>query len=395
MSRTIRRACVAATAAVAALALLAPASSASVTGIADWARDPQFYGGQPASAAGIYRFEGANRAETSVYTSLGGFLSASGTELGTVALLASSESFPDALAAAPLAGSLSAPVLLASEDGTLTSSVVNRLRDYQTVIVVSGTSLLSDDVVAQVRDDDTSIIRYSGSNRYETAAALALAAMYWEDRAGNGDQPTTVQDRWVPYLADGLNFPDALAAGPFAARMDNGALLLTNGGTVPAATRAALEGRFADLSYTDPAAMEGMLSWWTNLGGTRNRDVVGVGAAGVAAAADINLRLVESYVGEDRYETAVLMGTKATDFGTGRTIYTLASGEKFEDAVVAGAFAANANGPLLLVRQNGVPASVSALLKQTVSNEDGIVIVGGPASVSSSVSTELVRQFVW
>lgn len=392
ISRRARVAASAATATLAAVGLFATGAAATLTGIDPAAMDPNAIGGHPAQAVGLYRFAGSDRAETSRVTSIQAHLEASATELGTVALLAGSADFPDALAAAPLAGALSAPVLLANPDGSLSGDVLARLREYNTVIVVSGTSVLSDDVVHPIRDEDTSLIRYSGGNRYETAAALALAAMYWDDRATHGDVPTTGMDTWAPYLADGTDFPDALAAGPAAARIDNGSVLLTAGSSIPVATMAALDGRFSELTYTDPSAMEGMLSWWNALNGERKREIVTVGSAATAAAS--GMVVADSVVGKDRYETAALLGGRALN-AVIPTVYTLASGQSFADAIVGGAVAANAGGPLLLVTQNGIPAATDDVLSRHVSNKDGIVVVGGPGSVSTAVSSQLARSFTW
>ncbi|HYM52216.1 MAG TPA: cell wall-binding repeat-containing protein, partial [Candidatus Dormibacteraeota bacterium] len=67
--------------------------------------------------------------------------------------------------------------------------------------------------------------RLAGADRYATAAAVSAASF------GAGVP--------VAYVATGTNFPDALAAGPVAARA-GGPILLTSPGSLSAATAAEL-----------------------------------------------------------------------------------------------------------------------------------------------------------
>ena len=61
----------------------------------------------------------------------------------------------------------------------------------------------------------------------------------------------------------------------------------------------------------------------------------------------------------------------------------LASGERFPDALVAGARLAAADGPLLLTRAASVPPAVAGYLRTHVS--DRIVLFGGPQSIATGV----------
>jgi putative cell wall-binding protein len=130
------------------------------------------------------------------------------------AYVATGEAFPDALAA----GSAGGPVLLVRRDTVLaaTRAALDRLRP-QRVVVVGGPAAVSDAVVQSVNGT-----RVAGADRYGTAAALSAATFA-------PPQPTA-------YLATGLAFADALAAGAA-----NRPLLLVPGDCVPASTKAELD----------------------------------------------------------------------------------------------------------------------------------------------------------
>ncbi|MCS5719814.1 cell wall-binding repeat-containing protein [Herbiconiux sp. CPCC 205763] len=88
--------------------------------------------------------------------------------------------------------------------------------------------------------------------------------------------------------------------------------------------------------------------------------------------------------GVDRYDQAVQVTNSA--FASADTVY-LASGEKFADALSAGAIAGIHDSPLLLTPAaaltSGTRAEIMGLRPRT------IVVVGGPASVHDSVLDEL------
>ena len=65
----------------------------------------------------------------------------------------------------------------------------------------------------------------------------------------------------------------------------------------------------------------------------------------------------------------------------------IATGENFPDAVTAGAAGGSAAGPVLLVRQNSIPAATLGELNRLEPNV--IVIVGGTAVISSAVEDQL------
>jgi putative cell wall-binding protein/nitrogen fixation protein FixH len=90
--------------------------------------------------------------------------------------------------------------------------------------------------------------------------------------------------------------------------------------------------------------------------------------------------------GEDRYATAASTALELHPDGAA-TVY-IATGADFPDALAAGAAAAAADAPLLLVRRDGVPAvtrTALASLRPTT-----IVLVGGTNAVTADVEAQLV-----
>jgi putative cell wall-binding protein len=149
--------------------------------------------------------------------------------------VATGENFPDALAGAAAAGSLGAPVLLV-RPGSLPDSIRDALTEGfpqirpSRFIVLGDERAVSNTVVDEIKAlgyQSAAFERISGADRYATSVAVG--------RRFFPTAPSAV-------LAVGDNFPDALAAGPFAAAT-GAPLLLTQATTTPPATRADLDQR--------------------------------------------------------------------------------------------------------------------------------------------------------
>ena len=89
--------------------------------------------------------------------------------------------------------------------------------------MIGGTSAIPASVETTLQSLGYNTARIAGSDRYETAVAVANAL----------GSPSTV------FLATGVNFPDALSAGPAAAHV-SGVVLLTGGSSMPSVTRSYL-----------------------------------------------------------------------------------------------------------------------------------------------------------
>lgn len=94
---------------------------------------------------------------------------------------------------------------------------------------------------------------------------------------------------------------------------------------------------------------------------------------------------VERISGPDRYAVAVSVSQRA--FPGTAPVVLVATGSNYPDALSAAPAAVQLGGPLLLTPRDGLPDMTKAELRRL--QPRAIVVVGGPASVSESVLTEL------
>lgn len=315
----------------------------------------------------IYRFAGPDRVTTSVEAA-----ERTSGIWGDTAIIANTDVFADALAAAPLADVIDAPVLLSKPGNSISSATLAYASaNFSKVILVGGRDVFGEGAVSQLQTAGLTVERVQGANRYQTAVELAAEAIYW-DEEGVLDNPNI-------FLADGTNFPDALAAGAAAAN-HSGVVLLTKGSAgLDSYTFAAITGNMEGVDY-DPIA--------------NHADIIAVGgpaAAGAAAGwlAD-PVETDQDVIGANRYETSVL-AAKAFEPAGGYENYVIASGQNFPDAVVGGAYAGNVDGPLLLTQENNLPNVVADFLSDPFRREsvERVMVFGGQNSVSPSVSLEV------
>jgi putative cell wall-binding protein len=176
------------------------------------------------TGGGFTRVAGPDRYSTSALVSATTFNPGVAT-----AYVTTGENWPDALATVPHAARAGGPLLLTR--GTIipdsTAAELERL-DPRRIIVVGGRGVVSDAVLSALDAYDTGggVHRIGGADRYETAARLSAFHL-------PGGAP-------LAYVATGLNFPDALAAGP-AATIRGAPTLLVRGSSIPASTAAELD----------------------------------------------------------------------------------------------------------------------------------------------------------
>lgn len=143
--------------------------------------------------------------------------------------LASGEDFPDALAAASIAGHQQVPLLLTRRNSLEVETIAQLRRlKAQEVVVLGGSSVVSDNVARQGASYTTSgsYSRVAGDDRYQTAVLVS-------QRFG-GDASDV-------YVASGESFPDALVGAALAARRGM-PMLLTPRDRVNVSTASRLSG---------------------------------------------------------------------------------------------------------------------------------------------------------
>ncbi|MEX0659466.1 MAG: cell wall-binding repeat-containing protein [Egibacteraceae bacterium] len=262
--------------------------------------------------------------------------------------------FPDALAASASGD----PVLLVTPDQVpdATAAALADIAPDQ-VVAAGGTSVISDSVLAAAGDlAQAGTSRTSGTDRYATAAAVA-------DRT----HPDGARTVW---LATGLDFPDALAAGAVAG-VEDAPLLLAAGDRLTPAVRAAL----ARLSPSEIVVVGGEQA---------------VSAAAEQEAADTSDGAqVTRLGGPGRFHTAALIVERARDaHGRSNPVF-LATGEDYPDALAAGPAAVAAGGPLLLAQRDALPEPTRQMLLSL--SPATVHVVGGPNALSDYVADYAAR----
>lgn len=306
----------------------------------DFGRDAAAAAGVPQS---VVRAAGKDRIATAIQVSQFGWNPA---EAGGV-VLARSDDFADGLAGATLAAKVDGPVLISRPDG-LRADVLTEIKRVlpkgKTVYLLGGTGALQAPVATAVANAGYIVKRLYGANRYETAVKVADAV------------DATPSDIFV---TTGSDFADALSAGA-AAGANGGVLVLTNGAALPSATE-----QYLNTHATDTTAL------W---------------AIGGPAATALGGNVTDSFVGANRYATAVEVADYFFDYvGYNSGAVVLASGEDFPDALGAGAVGARFSNPVLLTPKSSLRPEVATFLKDKAQYVGFGIAAGGPGAVTDGV----------
>lgn len=192
--------------------------------------------------------------------------------------------------------------------------------------------------------------RASGTDRFATAAAISQQSF------PNGAD--------TAFLAVGLDFPDALAAGPAAADR-RAPVLLTAREALPAST-------LDELRRLSPSQVILVGGVFVITDGVAD-------AVRAATGAEV-IRLS----GDSRFETAAAI---ARFFATDAPVAFVATGRGFADALAGGAAAAHIGAPILLTDRDTLPEATADALRELGVGE--IIVLGGDAAVSPAVFNSL------
>ncbi|MCM3663626.1 cell wall-binding repeat-containing protein [Mesobacillus subterraneus] len=263
-------------------------------------------------------------------------------------IITDGENFPDALAGAPLAYALDAPILLSKRSALPrpTMQVISELAPKKAVIL-GGTGAVPASVVDQLKTLGVQEFeRIGGQTRFETAMLIANRL-----RTMNG-----VPEKAV--IAYGRDFPDALAVASIAAEKGY-PILLTERNSLPQETQKALTG----ISET-----------------------IAVGGEGVISKAVFEKLPVASRIGgTDRFATA----NKITQMLGEQNAFYIANGRGFADALAGSVAAAKDQAQMLLVEQSKMSDETRSILKQRLSSDT--VILGGEGVVGPAIAEELMK----
>ncbi|QJU54967.1 hypothetical protein HL652_15970 [Herbiconiux sp. SALV-R1] len=287
------------------------------------------------------RISGENRYATSVAASQAGFPGGAAT-----VYVASGETYPDALSAAPAAAQADAPILLTAA-AALPADVAAEIERLapENVVIVGGPNSVSAGVEEQLAGL-ADVTRIDGADRFETSRKVAETAF-----------PSGAP---VAVVAAGANFADALSAG--AAIDGEGPVVLVNGtaGSLNDATEALLKGLdSAEISV---------------VGGEKS---VSKGIFGEVGAITKAVRLG----GVDRYESSRLINGHF--FESANRVF-LATGESFPDALSGSGLAPKVDAPLFTVPGTCVPADTLAQI--TALGATQVTLLGGDLTLSPAVA---------
>ncbi|MGI6450102.1 MAG: S8 family serine peptidase [Desulfitobacteriia bacterium] len=250
-------------------------------------------------------------------------------------IIARADDFPDALAGAPLAYKLQAPILLTYPE-ELPAEVYRFIADSKPkkIFLLGGTGAISPAVESKLLELAYTY-RIAGNNRYATAAAVA-------DMLGTTGQAIIV---------NGLNFPDAIAAASHAALQGKPILLTPAAGLAPETAEA-----LRRLSVT-------------------RAEVIG-GPAVISEEVTKQLISPERIGGANRFATSAEVIRRNTP--TGDVLY-IATGMAFPDALTGGILAALDGSGILLIPPSG-PTPEQAKVLETLKGRT-IIALGGEEAV--------------
>ncbi|MCX8007220.1 MAG: cell wall-binding repeat-containing protein [Coriobacteriia bacterium] len=306
----------------------------------------------------VDRWSGDDRFKTAVAISSNSFARAE------TVVIATGRTFPDALSASALAGTVNGPLLL-TDSTSLPTAVRNEIvrLGARRVYIVGGTGAVSSAVetaVAQV-PGITAVQRIYGADRYATAAAVCAQVAQLQG-------PAFCRRAFV---ARGDDFPDALAAAPvaFAQKMP---VLLVKPTSLPDPTRSAI---------------------------TTNRitECIVVGDTG-AVSDDVknqikNLGVItDRWKGLTRFSTAVEVARNAVLRGWCRWDFVgVAWGRNFPDALSGGVGTGAYRGVLLMSETTSLPPETQAALSANKTSIVGARIFGGTGAVSDGVKNSVAN----
>lgn len=294
----------------------------------------------------ITRIYGADRYSTSAAVSRSTFTTA------PAAVIARGDVYTDALIGSALAGAKHGTMLLTSPT-SLPSSVRTELgrAKPKAIYLIGGTSSISTDVYNAIHAalPSATIERVGTSpDRYARSVQVARNIGTSTGKA---------------FIVNGSAWTDAVSASALAYAKGYPILLTPTSG-LPTSVKAYL----AEDKCTPVV-----------LGGTAS-----VPSAVLAQAQTASGKTAVRLSGSDRFATSVAIARWSSGEGFGYPAIYLASGRVFPDALSASVIAGKWLRPIVLTDTNSVPKPVASFLDDKRSSIKKLVIVGGPASVSSS-----------
>lgn len=267
-------------------------------------------------------------------------------ETSNTVFIVNNQAFADALAASPLAYKYNAPILLTTSNKLhfITMEEIKRLKPKEAVLI-GGTGSISENIRLELKKLGIKTSRIDGKNRFVVAENIA-------------EMMGTYQK---VIIANGLNFPDALAIAPYAAEKGY-PILLTRPDKLPENIKALLVKHPVEETI-----------------------VVG-GEASVKPVVYNQLSSPMRIGGKDRYEVAA--NIKSLYFPAAEHLY-IATGTTFSDALTGSVLMAFDKTTILLTKRDELPTSAQKIIE--IGNSKSYTILGGEGSVGKGVFPYLVK----
>jgi len=309
-------------------------------------------GTSPASAAPSFTIERVAGLER--YATSAALADRFGPSSGAILASGDRGRFADALSANFLAGVRGVPVLL-TQHAAVPPVVLAALRraGVHDITLVGGTDVISLDQERKLRAERFTVTRLGGTNRFETSQKVIAA--------GRADAAP------VGVVATGLDFADALGAGPLSYRGKH-PMFLVRRDSVPAETLAAMVA-----AKTTSVLIVG------------GEAVVGRGVVSALDAAGITV--VERIAGDDRAGTSVALAEHLHEAGYDETAFDLASGQNGGVDALGGAALSGKQGRALLITNTAKNAgSIPRFVESQRASLTGTArVYGGPSAVDDGV----------
>lgn len=292
---------------------------------------------------GLSRLAGATRYETA------DAIAATGFKQSDWVVIASGESFPDALSASALAGALDAPVLLSRPDA-VSDALAARIKALgaKRAVLVGSESVLSSSLASQVKDlvSEHEVRRLGGANRYDTSLSVLRDA---PGKLGFEKWSDTV------IVASGEGPYDALSASPVAYRLQAPVVLTGTDGL--------------DKDMVKELRAAGFKSALL---------IGGENVMPVKVESQLKSLSLTRLAGANRYDTSA----EVVDYALRKKILkadgvVLASGENYPDALAGGALAGSTGNVLALVNGADARSVALAAAAQSDGNTTIAYVLGG------------------
>ncbi len=300
------------------------------------------------------RLAGANRVDTAIKIAQESFNN-NWKGSGKVILSAAADAnLVDSLAVAPLSYQLKAPILLNDAKDSINADTLKALKDNKvdTVYVATGEGVISNKATDQLEKAGFKVERLGGKDRFETAKKIL------DTFKKEGGKATNVA------LVSGNGLADALSVAPEAAK-EGMPILLTNGKDAVAANLAEVA-KAADKVYA-------------------------IGGNGVISDALVQQLKADRLSGSDRYETNAAVIKKFAGDKEFSKIY-LGNGQNAHlvDSLTGSVLAAQSGSPIVLAN-NTLADTTKDALKGKVTDQTGVVALGGEAVVSNGLVKEVTN----